>query len=540
MAERYMMNASWFEPLSCNQNVLAGKHAYSYCNSLNSGVQAYLSSGDRKYLDAVTNGFRMIREHSFATSWRFHFATVRASCRHYYAQSKRTRSLGDPGDFAGMSFEQETVRSDFNGGSDVHLSWLEGGNTVYNQFVKTLGVHNVRIGANTGEGGSYPYPTDFDGAHVNDFAAEVGTGLLWQLPIGNARYNVSTYAGYAQRMMSNKAGKSQAFRTVFEGGNEPDVNGVSYATWQSRFDGYFDALVSPLGANLFMTGPSAAFNQSYANSFATDANYHNGNQSKIRYIAQHWYPNGGRADYSSVDAAIDAMLSSANGTKYQNFYGNFGQTAVNNGYLGRISESNSMYSGGFPGASDSFASALWSLDYLCFFAQNTHLEGINFHTANETAAYNPIEPVGRASSYTLMGVGYGILAYSQWSTGNGNKAIAQSTSNPEGINFANYANLQADGSIRMALINKTHQSSTSTNNNVTVTVNPGRSYGHAQVMYLSQVNGDATQTAGISLGGQDVSQTGTWTGGYTQTILPTGNSFTISVPHTSAALVRFY
>jgi DUF1680 family protein len=67
LAKRYLLDRTWFDPLSRNENVLDGHHAYSYCNSLNSGMQAYLDSGDTKYLRAVTNGFRMIREQSFAT-----------------------------------------------------------------------------------------------------------------------------------------------------------------------------------------------------------------------------------------------------------------------------------------------------------------------------------------------------------------------------------------------------------------------------------------------------------------------------------------
>ncbi len=67
MASKYVLDKTWFDPLSQNQNVLDGKHAYSYCNSLSSGVQAYFDTGNRKYLDAVTNAFRMISEQSFVT-----------------------------------------------------------------------------------------------------------------------------------------------------------------------------------------------------------------------------------------------------------------------------------------------------------------------------------------------------------------------------------------------------------------------------------------------------------------------------------------
>jgi DUF1680 family protein len=57
----------YFEPLAEGQNVLPGEHAYSHVNAFSSAMQAYLVLGDEKYLRAATNGFRMVREQSYAT-----------------------------------------------------------------------------------------------------------------------------------------------------------------------------------------------------------------------------------------------------------------------------------------------------------------------------------------------------------------------------------------------------------------------------------------------------------------------------------------
>ena len=47
--------------------MLAGKHAYSYVNSLCSAMQAYLTLGSEKHLRAAVNGFAMLEAQSFAT-----------------------------------------------------------------------------------------------------------------------------------------------------------------------------------------------------------------------------------------------------------------------------------------------------------------------------------------------------------------------------------------------------------------------------------------------------------------------------------------
>jgi hypothetical protein len=67
MASAYLMDATFFDPLSENKNVLAKRHAYSTVNSLSSGMQAYLAAGSEKHLLAVKNAYDMLLAQSFAT-----------------------------------------------------------------------------------------------------------------------------------------------------------------------------------------------------------------------------------------------------------------------------------------------------------------------------------------------------------------------------------------------------------------------------------------------------------------------------------------
>jgi len=67
LAAQYLDDSTWFDPLSRGENVLAGKHAYSYVNSLSSAMQAYLTLGSEKHLRAAENAFAMLTAQSFAT-----------------------------------------------------------------------------------------------------------------------------------------------------------------------------------------------------------------------------------------------------------------------------------------------------------------------------------------------------------------------------------------------------------------------------------------------------------------------------------------
>jgi hypothetical protein len=61
------LDDEYYDPLAEGHNVLAGRHAYSYVNSLCSAMQAYLTLGSEKHLRAATNAFEMLKAQSFAT-----------------------------------------------------------------------------------------------------------------------------------------------------------------------------------------------------------------------------------------------------------------------------------------------------------------------------------------------------------------------------------------------------------------------------------------------------------------------------------------
>ena len=68
LAKRFLLDQTFFDPLSENENVLPGHHAYSYCNALSSAMQAFLADDSRKHFHAAHNAFEMIADtQSFAT-----------------------------------------------------------------------------------------------------------------------------------------------------------------------------------------------------------------------------------------------------------------------------------------------------------------------------------------------------------------------------------------------------------------------------------------------------------------------------------------
>ena len=64
---QYLDDKTWFDPLSHNEDVLTGRHAYSYVNSLSSAMMAYMVAGSKKHLRAAQNAFLMLQGQSYAT-----------------------------------------------------------------------------------------------------------------------------------------------------------------------------------------------------------------------------------------------------------------------------------------------------------------------------------------------------------------------------------------------------------------------------------------------------------------------------------------
>lgn len=67
LGRQYLDDETWFDPLSRNEHVLNGRHAYSYVNSLSSAMMAYFAAGSEKHLRAARNAFAMLKAQSYAT-----------------------------------------------------------------------------------------------------------------------------------------------------------------------------------------------------------------------------------------------------------------------------------------------------------------------------------------------------------------------------------------------------------------------------------------------------------------------------------------
>jgi len=442
-----------------------------------------------------------------------------------------------PVNFLGLSLEMSSIEAANNNGA----AWLSGTSTAYSTMVQKIGVGSIRIGGNSSE--RQPYATAQDGANVDAFVNLIGGELIWTVPVKQF-YNQSSSVSYVSGLYNDQhVTHNYSFPTNIEVGNEPDnsedVSGsaISQSTWQSRYDGFSNAFRSQINSGILSTGPSTAGCCTFSTDFINDATYQGSLKSTIGYVTSHTYPAGDAADFGSVSAGDADLLASSLDAAYQSYYNKFNDNASNNGYNVRIEETNSAYGGSNNGVTNSYAAALWAMDYFCYMAYNTNLAGMNLHTGpigSNSGSYNAISPVGAASSYTLEGPGYGLWAFHYGSQG---QPLATTVTNSSNANVAAYGLLESNGGETVHIINKTYGSGAV---NVTATITPGGTYTQAAVIVLKQANNDVTAQSGITFGGQPMNSDGTWTGGYGAPSTLTNGTFTFTLPAAQAAIVHFF
>ena len=170
----------------------------------------------------------------------------------------------------------------------------------------------------------------------------------------------------------------------------------------------------------------------------------------------------------------------------------------------RLTESND-YLGGVPGASDAFASALWALDHLHWWAAHG-AAGVNFHNRRGLAHRHDRARSGRRRGYVINPKGYGIKAFTLGSAGQVKPAQIR---NPDGINLTAYC-VGAAGQDYVTVINKAHGAGAG--DAVVTIVPPGPRLQGAQVMTLAGGQPGDARGATATLGGATITGDSTWDG----------------------------
>lgn len=429
-------------------------------------------------------------------------------------------------DYLGLSFEMQRVLADTNGNH-----FFTSQNKQLIATFKTLGIKSLRVGGNTADRPTLPTPTKSDVDSLFAFAKAANVKVIYTLRLNQgSRDDAAKVANYILRHYKRQL-------TCFAIGNEPNVFSTNYGVYLAEWKKYAAQITAPTnspGAKFCGPGVSPG-HESWSRNFANEF----GKSGPLAFISQHDYPGGDARKVKDPAAARDKILSPTMEDHYLKFANVFVPAIVSNGLPYRLEEANSFYDGGAKDVSDTFASALWALDYLWWWAAHG-ANGINFHTGDTVAARDENAPCRYATFWTSP-QGYNIHpigdAEKIFALGAQGRLVPATMTNPDNLNLSIYAALSGKKTICVTLINREHGSGARAAN---VTLAPGFENSRGQVIFLTVPGGDVSAKTNVTLGGAEIQDNAVWKGKWTALPKPSRNGqFSLDLPAASAALVKF-
>jgi hypothetical protein len=422
-------------------------------------------------------------------------------------------------DFIGLGYEISSV---------AVPGLLSAENKNYVEIVRNLGPHGIiRVGGNTSDYSSFdpngaprsmPKRTVINTANLRQlgtFLDATGWSLIWGLNLG--RGSPQEAVDEAKAVADATGDKLFAL----EIGNEPDLFKFAHRTGEWNYASYlasyrqFKAAIRAQLPNARFAGPDVADATDWVASFASDEG------SDLALLTHHYYI--GNSALSS--STIGLMLQ--DDPKLHSILQTLEIISANSGLPYRMCETNSFYGGGKPGVSDTFGSALWSLDYM-FTLASEGCAGVNMETGVNhlgfISYYTPIGDNGQGR-YTATPEYYGMLAFSQAAQG---QLIALDL-NSRDISLTAYATARSEHEIVLTVINK------DASRNASVQVICGNGLKHAAAIRLTAPSLQATRN--VTLGGVTVDKVGHWKAADTEAVTIALDQGLFEIPATSAALL---
>jgi hypothetical protein len=433
-----------------------------------------------------------------------------------------------PPDFLGMSFEPRGLPPDAHG----NYFWSPANKQLITLF-QNIGIKSLRMGGTSVE--SPPTNPIPDTAAIDNLFAFVKAAGVKKviysfrlLETNSAlRYDL-TNATLAKYIWDNH----RADLGCFAIGNEPDVGRVykqdceitNIPTYLAKWQRFAAAITNAVPEAKF-AGPDAgsanvAWTLNFARRFA--------DSGIISVITEHFYVGGAGRDVPAGQG-IDDMLSREWLKTNEKLYKQVTVPVLALGLPFRFGEANDHYSGGVKDASDTFAGALWALDFAHWWA--THrASGINFHNT-QWRVNDSITLDSESGELRLNPKGYGLKAF-----------VLGSQGSPEPLKIENKADLNLtayafrDGTnYFVTLINKEHGPSA---RDVDATIALPEQSKIAEVVNLTAPGNDAAAKSGVTLGGSPIGNQEPWRGEWKPISLGKSGQCVVKVSPTSAAVVK--
>lgn len=422
--------------------------------------------------------------------------------------------------FVGLSFGAATVAKDDYASTDL------GG------YLRTLGRPGViRIGGNSGDSTFWTStgetaPSWATGGTITPdklhHLAAIVLGAGWKVLLAvNLKHpdlaRAEDEAKYARQIFGDSL-------QAIEIGNEPNFYYSSVAAYHTDFESYVAAIKQAVPGVGF-TGPEAETNHS---SWLGDFAALEAGQPDVTEIADHTYPTSA---CGTSTATIPELLGTGS-VQYETANAQAALSAAAQlGVPAAMTETNSTVCAGAPGVSDTFAAALWALDYSLLIAQQG-IVNADFMGGTYALGCDPYTPLcPTTGDLTVRPIYYGLLATELVGTGR-----FAALDNPGAADVRAYA-VRHGHRLTVVLDNVQDPA---TNGTTTVTLNLCDDFRSGRLTALTtSSSAGLSATTDITLGGQQVGPHGAFLPPRSTPVPVHHRSATITLPAGSAAIIEF-
>lgn len=451
--------------------------------------------------------------------------------------STQTPGYTIPGDFAGLSFETGSELLNRNGVSGYLFSAT---NSEVITLFQNVGLHNLRIGGGSVDGTNAAIPTTTGIDNLFAFANAVGNlDVIYSVRLLNGSGSAdATTAGYIWQHY-------RSWLSAFAVGNEPDWDSYHYPPYGTGSDPAITNYTSYLSdwraftAAITNGAPGAVFVGPDTGSYTTSTYYQGEswtqhfaddekNSGIVTAVTQHYYVGGSPGSTTSPQA-ISNMLSQAwDATEYPWLFGNNLAPVVAVGMPYRMTEAND-YLTGITNASNAYASALWALDFMHWWAAHG-CAGVNFH--NKSWLLTDTIYLDPAGHFQINPKAYGIKAFD---LGGHGSVEPMTISNTDQLNLTAYA-VGTATNLFVTIINKENGTRA---RNAAVTITPsGITSASVSAMFLTAPSGNIAATNGLTLGGVAITNNAAWLDQWTPLAPITNGQCAVTVVAPSAAILQ--
>jgi hypothetical protein len=435
--------------------------------------------------------------------------------------------------FAGLSYEKSSLYEPLFTPSNAALIGL----------FKLLGPSILRIGGSSvdqnvwtpngaGQTQGQIAPSDVDA--VAAFVKAAGWQCLYGVNLGGASTGATTPALAAAEV----AYAAQQFGSSLFGieiGNEPDLFPGTYfpSNWSlndfiALWRQYRDAIVATT-PNVSISGPSDSIDLTYVGSSPnwTIPFGQAVTKSEINLLTQHYYRANG--EHSSSTAAFLITPDSQLAAELPMLLA--GAQSIGIPYA--MTECNSYYNGGAMGASDTYASSLWVIDFLFDCALGGAV-GVNMMGGGNGAGnyYTPIAD-NNGPVADVRPEYYGILFF----TLAGQGTLYSTALSAGGLNATAYAVHTALGGLNLLVVNKDLTQNLDFIAQLPLTASSATLIGMTQLTAGASTP-SLTATGGVSIQGAGVNLDGTFSPLAAYELNPSGTQLQFYVPALSAVLIQ--